>query len=416
MVGIKALPRICRALFFDTVFFLCCASILIEQYMFEILNLKGGIRQKWINRTKVQFVTLLTFITSMILPSNMNLTYEVDSIPEGDIYNADSEGDFSNNMNPNSVIISNHQIYVDWLYIWFLSYVGKLGGSVLIMLKDLSRIPGFGHGMKLFNFMFLSRKWKKDKVVLTNQLLLADANARGLGPANGESYASVVKESAGQNIIGWPQGRRPGQGWPYQILLFPEGTVLSSSTKKKSDKYCDARNIPKFKNVLLPRMKGLYLTLQQLRHTAEVVYDFTCAYSEVDAGVFAEDIFTLKRLYLLGIGPKTINYYVRAWKLSDIPLGPDVLDIDEIDDVYYKEFENWLLDRWYEKDDMMSKFYKYKTFENPEMPHSQETINGKFRIKHVTREVSTSLISIILFLLLFWGSVVLVKSVIKALY
>lgn len=417
MVGIKALPRVCRALFFFIVFLLCCASILIEQhFLFEILNLEGGQRQKWINHTKIQFVTLLVFITSMILPSNMNLTYEVDSIPDGDIYDADSKGNFSNIMNPNSVIISNHQIYVDWLYIWFLSCVGNLGDSVLIMLKDLSRIPGFGYGMKLFNFMFLSRKWNKDKVVLTNQLLLADANARGLGPANGESYTSVVKDSTGQNVIVWPQGHRAGQGWPYQVLLFPEGTVISSSTKERSNKYCDVRGIPRFKNVLLPRMKGLYLTLQQLRRTAEVVYDITCAYSEVDAGVFAEDIFTLKGLYLLGVGPKTINYYIRAWKLSDIPLGPDVLDIDEIDDEYYKKFENWLLDRWYEKDDIMSKFYKYKTFENPEMPLSQETVKGKFKIRHFTREVLTTFIPLVLFTLFCWGGVVFVKSAIKTFY
>lgn len=55
---------------------------------------------------------------------------------------------------PNSVLISNHQIYTDWLYLWFLTYTSKFGNSVFIILKDLSKIPVLGYGMKNYNFYF----------------------------------------------------------------------------------------------------------------------------------------------------------------------------------------------------------------------------------------------------------------------
>ncbi|KAL7313150.1 hypothetical protein PS15m_006931 [Mucor circinelloides] len=43
------------------------------------------------------------------------------------------------------IMISNHQIYADWIYVWFLAYLGKAHGALKIMLKhSLSQVPIYG--------------------------------------------------------------------------------------------------------------------------------------------------------------------------------------------------------------------------------------------------------------------------------
>ncbi|KAG1322601.1 hypothetical protein G6F62_010150 [Rhizopus arrhizus] len=43
------------------------------------------------------------------------------------------------------IMMANHQILVDWIYVWFLAYLSKAHGSLKIMLKhSLSLIPIYG--------------------------------------------------------------------------------------------------------------------------------------------------------------------------------------------------------------------------------------------------------------------------------
>jgi 1-acyl-sn-glycerol-3-phosphate acyltransferase len=40
------------------------------------------------------------------------------------------------------IVISNHQLYADWMYLWLLLYhFGKSDHFVIIMKQELSRIP-----------------------------------------------------------------------------------------------------------------------------------------------------------------------------------------------------------------------------------------------------------------------------------
>ncbi|KAI9315922.1 hypothetical protein BX666DRAFT_270651 [Dichotomocladium elegans] len=44
-----------------------------------------------------------------------------------------------------TVVMSNHQIYPDWIYLWCLAYFARAHGHVKIMLKDsLAKLPFFG--------------------------------------------------------------------------------------------------------------------------------------------------------------------------------------------------------------------------------------------------------------------------------
>ena len=281
---------------------------------------------------------------------------------------------------PNSVLISNHQIYTDWLYLWFLTYTSKFGNSVFIILKDLSKIPVLGYGMKNYNFLFLSRKWEKDKIVLTNQLLEIDANARGMGPANG---VQLIGSSSTTNteFTKWPQGSNVNKIWPYELILFPEGTVPSDRTTKKSAEFIASRGLPPLKHVLLPRIRGLFLALKKLKSSVEIVYDITTAYSGLTEDQYGEIEYSLKRFYLKGYGPPKINYYIKGWKLKDIPLGEDVDDIDNILEQDLKKFEDWLLKIWYEKDKLMDNHYKLGNW--GELNHkTTRSIIGDFKLRN----------------------------------
>ena len=400
-----------RTLVLGFFFVIGCISILGNQLIGTFVFANDAVqKQAVINLTKKHFIALFGTITRWASPCKISITYDPSTLPEGDSFKVDPLGNLSSILSPNSVLISNHQLYTDWLYLWFILYTAKLGDSVYIMLKDLSKIPVLGVGMKNYNFLFLSRKWEKDKIVLTNQLLTIDANARGLGPANGVTHVTSTNVGSSE-LHHWPEGHKAGQIWPYLVILYPEGTVTSARTRAKSDKFCGERNMPVLKHTLLPRVRGLFLTLRKLRNTVEIVYDFTCGYSDLKPGEYGEDIYTLKRHYLKGYGPKEINYHLRGWKLSEIPLGEETEDIDDVSSEDLVKFEEWLFKVWYEKDRMLDQFYKLGSFVDPKSEVNytagkvaENTVVADFRINSIADIVGSfaSLTIVILILRIIW--------------
>lgn len=362
---------ILRAIVLGSFFFVGCIGIVLTQYLgLKVVGRDADTSRALINATKKQFIAIFVFITSIIAPARVTFSFDEDQLPKSTSFKVDKSGRPQIRMAPNSVIISNHQIYTDWLYLWFLAYLSRIGDSVYIMLKDLSKLPILGYGMKNFNFLFLSRKWDRDKYVLTNQLLSIDADARGMGPSNG--VKQIVQPSS-TIVTRWPPGTGSNR-WPFEVILFPEGTVVSQKTRARSDKFCDTKGIPRLKYTLLPRVRGLFLTLVNLRNSAEYLYDLTCGYSDLKAGQCGEDVFSLKNVYLFGHSPRVINYHVKVWKLSEIPLGSSVDNIDGIKDEDLERFENWLFERWYEKDKLLANFYETGEFESIEASEKEETL------------------------------------------
>ncbi|KAI9308064.1 acyltransferase-domain-containing protein, partial [Cunninghamella echinulata] len=89
-----------------------------------------------------------------------------------------------------TIFIANHQIYADWMYIWFIAYLAKAHGSLKIMLKNsLKYLPFFGQGMQLLDFIFMKRKLINDKKTIIHNL---ERSKKG--------------------------------NWPMWLVLFPEGT------------------------------------------------------------------------------------------------------------------------------------------------------------------------------------------------
>lgn len=189
-------------------------------------------------------------------------------------------------------------------------------GRIYIILKEsLKNVPIFGWGAQFYNFIFLSRKWETDKSRFQRHL----------------SQLSDPKD-------------------PMWLLIFPEGTNLSETTRAKSKAWADKQGISDMKHQLLPRTTGLQFCLQRLKESTNWLYDCTIAYEGVPEGQFGQDIFTLRSSFFEGRPPKSVNMYWRRYKISEIPIDND------------EAFGRWLKNRWTEKDYLLEHFYRHGSF------------------------------------------------------
>lgn len=374
-----------RTLFCVACFLLGCISIRLTQ---AIARLMFSNKPKWyyafIQVLKTHFLVLITFITSIVSPCKIRITFHKLELPETTNFRVDSEGNLVSTLSPNAVLISNHQIYADWMFYWFLSYTANLSHSIYIVAKEaLSKAPIVGQGMVNLRFLFLLRKWEEDKIRMTNQLLEIDAEARGYGPALSVSVVSSANSKTPEIKV-WPQGTstNPERLHPYHLILFPEGTVISAHTRARSEKYVLDMGKPPLKHVLLPRVRGLFLSLRLLRKSVDVVYDVAFGYAGLKPSDYGEDIFTLKAMFLMGKGPKLVNYHIRSFSIKDIPLGndDDCLDIDKVDPSVLKNFEEWLYKVWYEKDKLMETFFETGSFVDSK-DLSAQTLTANFKTR-----------------------------------
>lgn len=393
---------------FAVSFFVGCISIVVTQVFANVVFAwDPQSRHALMGATKTHFLILFVFLSHLVSPNTISITYNPNNIPAGNSFRVDLSQNLFLILNPNTVWISNHQIYTDWLYMWFVAYSGRLSDYVYIMLKDMSNIPILGYGMKNYGFFFLSRKWDTDKVVLTNQLLALDANARGVGPANGVRHVSSANV-ADASVHHWPLGSS-GDIWPYHVILFPEGTVTSIRTRARSDQFCDSRGLPRLKHTLLPRVRGLFLTLRKLRGSLEAVFDVTAGYAGLRPDQIGEDIFSLKAFYIQGRGPKAVHYHVQAYALKDIPLGKETEDIDDVSDADFEAFESWLFKFWYEKDARMARFYDKGSFVDLDgVAAGDVTVEAKVKLRFFPDigKPFLSLATLALILRLVWMGVV----------
>ena len=155
------------------------------------------------------------------------------------------------------VMIANHQLYSDWLYLWWMAYTSAMHGHIFIVLKQsLKYIPVLGPGMMFYGFVFMARNWTRDKPRLQHRL--QKLKARHRGPLSGSQSLD-----------------------PMWLLIFPEGTNLSANTRKKSAHWAEKQGISDLQHLLLPRSTGLLYCLRELQGTVDWVYDCTVAYEGI---------------------------------------------------------------------------------------------------------------------------------------
>lgn len=303
-----------RAIALSTYFLSGALAINLSQFLGTPLYL---VNQDWYNAwiafTKQSFGLLTMTLTQMFAPTKVIVSG--DASVRGQLLKS-ADGNLILDFPERLILIANHQIYTDWLYLWWIAYCNGMHGRLYIILKEsLKKIPVLGWGMQFNQFIFLKRKWEHDK----------------------PNMASALQKL---NKITDPM-------W---LLLFPEGTNLAPSTRAKSAEWAKKNNISDMKHVLLPRSTGLHFCLDELKGTVDYIYDCTVAYEGVPRGQYAQDIFTLKAGYLEGRPPKSVSMYWRRFAVKDIPLHSE------------KAFDLWLIARWREKDLLMEHYLQFGKF------------------------------------------------------
>lgn len=69
------------------------------------------------------------------------------------------------------LLIANHRTEVDWMYLWDLALrKGRLGCIKYILKSSLMKLPIFGWGFHILEFIAVERKWEIDEQILQQKL------------------------------------------------------------------------------------------------------------------------------------------------------------------------------------------------------------------------------------------------------
>jgi 1-acyl-sn-glycerol-3-phosphate acyltransferase len=127
------------------------------------------------------------------------------------------------------------------------------------------------------------------------------------------------------------------------IVIMPEGTRYTEEKRQLAEQYSKDNNLPVFKNTLFPKMKGLWVIINELKKQNKLgnIIDFTIKLDKLDknAGPNIYQFITEEMGNSYGI----INNY-------EIPL-------DKIEN--YDMFKKWFLNKiWKKKDKVLTNFNK----------------------------------------------------------
>jgi len=233
----------------------CCASIHITQLLGTPLYLiNRDYYYAYMALTKQSFGLLVTTLTEWFSPTVMRISGHPSV--RGQLRQT-KDGLLETDFPERLVLIMNHQLYSEWIYLWWIAYTNKMHGHVYIILKEsLKWIPFIGPGMMFYGFVFMARNWTKDKPRL--QYRLGKLKGRHSGPLSGS------------------------QDWdPMWLMIFPEGTNLSANTRRRSAAWAAKQGIKDLQHLVLPRSTGLQFCLSELKGTVDWVYDCTTAYEGI---------------------------------------------------------------------------------------------------------------------------------------
>ena len=217
--------------------------------------LNRGLFYDYVALTKQSFGVIITTMTYWWGPTTIRISG--DASVAGQIKKTeDGRAEFT--FPERMVMTANHQIYTDWLYLWWVGYANSPNthGYIYIILKEsLKYIPVIGTGMMFYGFIFMSRKMAVDQPRMAHRLRkLSEAHT----DPSGKTYYN-----------------------PMWLLLFPEGTNISANGRTKSAAWADKMGYKDPEHVLLPRSTGMYFCLSELQGSVDYVYDCTVAYEGV---------------------------------------------------------------------------------------------------------------------------------------
>jgi len=361
--------------FFSSIIFLHLTQLLVFPFV-VILNstIITHLRLKYNCLARKTFAIILILVTQIFAPTNLVLTSD-DSIDLNKAVKRDKNGKIiSLHLPTHSIMMANHQIYADWLYIWSLAYLADIHSALIIILKaSLKWVPIVGPAMQMFSFIFLNRSWATDKKDLTIQLnQLAD-----------QTYNPTISSL---NKIG--------------LLIFPEGTLVSPLTRPASKKYAEKCGVDDVKHCLLPRSMGSLFCIRALsRKIPDLkLIDLTIGYPGIPSDGYGQDYYTLQSIFGSGRPPPKVHIHIKVIPVSDIPIGniqptpssssssargrlssssatgaveerkPMINELTQLTDPSAEEierFDEWLRGLWVEKDQLLDNFYLHGRFDKP---------------------------------------------------
>jgi 1-acyl-sn-glycerol-3-phosphate acyltransferase len=338
------LIRLFKLILLGLFFFSGCISIVWNQFLFYIWYRISGDEeqfQRLLQSSKKVFIVLLTFCTSKFSsPTNIVLSFR-NKEEFNKFVKFNKKGQFDSlDLDPNTVVIANHQIYSDWFFIWFLAYLNNCSSNFFIVMKDsLKKLPILGTGMKNYNFVFLSRNWEKDRKYMHEQF-------------------RTIKSISNK----------------FWMLIFPEGTNMSHRNREKSNNFAKKLNYTKTDCVLLPRIKGLFVACKELAPSTTKILDFTIGYSGHGKDEMAQDIFTLWKIYILGESPKTVSILVDEHDLKHLVPELDLsgstqllaLETPEEESEEMEALNKWINKQWLIKENDMMDYYANGEFNVPD--------------------------------------------------
>ncbi|KAG7277473.1 hypothetical protein CRUP_010621 [Coryphaenoides rupestris] len=139
----------------------------------------------------------------------------------------------------NGIVVLNHNFEIDFLCGWsFCERFGVLGSSKVLVKKELAYVPVIGWMWYFLEIVFCKRKWEEDRITMAQSL---------------------------QKLHDYPEN--------FWFLLFCEGTRFTAQKHRVSMEVAEKKGLPMLKHHLLPRTKGFWVTVQNLRGSVAALYN-----------------------------------------------------------------------------------------------------------------------------------------------
>lgn len=209
-----------------------------------------------------------------------------------------------------SLLVMNHRTRTDWNFLWPAVYHCTKGSKrykhpTKFVLKDIIRhLPGIGWVMQLSCFLYIKRNWSHDRSKIEGYI---------------DYFCDIY--------------------YKYSLLIFPEGTDFTSSTRVSSNKYAEKNNLTTYDYVLHPRTTGFVWVTHKLieRNALDAVYDLTLIYPDTVPQ-------TEKILFTDGKFPQQVKMHFTRYPVAVLPKTKD-------------ELKQFLEKRWFEKEKVLKEFH-----------------------------------------------------------
>ncbi len=267
-----------------------------------------------ISQTVVLFSMITRYKTAAIIDQ---VKYIIGAVyPYMYIYGFESPIYYTGNYNKTKnidILISNHISLIDNIVILSIYRFFDHRIFYVVMKKELSKIPYLGKIYELSHDIMLNRNFDDDIDNITEKL-------------------SNIKEGV--------------------IMILPEGTRFTESKYIESVNYSKENNLPIFKNLLFPKMKGLYTICNLLQKEKKLgnIIDLT--------------------IHIENLKSNSIMDIMKS-KLGNTYCHLESYDVDINSLNNYDEFKKWFIQKWLNKDNILTniKNFNYNKYKTNIKPH-----------------------------------------------